>query len=362
MTDQVDNTQNPLIPPPKKDELSQADPNQFKQVMKELSTDTEQKGKWKPQKEDLFDGDDIGVSDDTDDVTTPFVSGDTDIGETTQAASSAASSQVNRASQTGFPDNGEEDGIITPQTMPASGAQAAQPLGQEELPGTAPISLTRSEKMGGAALDKKGIEAGEVPSEKPAGKTAKQQADAAEMAGVPLPTAPIAQDATIIPEKEKVKTKQGSSTPTDLGTQVPQQQLPLAPPLTTLAPAAYTQMVPVLQEFFQKLVGVLTVMKASGVSETVIKLNAPAGSRLSIFNGSEISIKEYSSAPKIFNIQFNGNPEAANLVQGNLGNLMVALSDKEYNFKVNRFDVGLVSDKDEPLFKRKGAISGDDAS
>ena len=29
MTDQVDNTQNPLIPPPKKDELSQADPNQF---------------------------------------------------------------------------------------------------------------------------------------------------------------------------------------------------------------------------------------------------------------------------------------------------------------------------------------------
>ena len=103
-------------------------------------------------------------------------------------------------------------------------------------------------------------------------------------------------------------------------------------------------------------------MKASGVSETVIKLNAPTGSRLSIFNGSEISIKEYSSAPKIFNIQFNGNPEAVNLVQGNLGNLMAALSDKEYNFKVNRFDIGLVSDKDEPLFKRKGAISGDDAS
>ena len=83
---------------------------------------------------------------------------------------------------------------------------------------------------------------------------------------------------------------------------------------------------------------------------------------LSIFNGSEISIKEYSSAPKIFNIQFNGNPEAVNLVQGNLENLMAALSDKEYNFKVNRFDIGLVSDKDKPLFKRKDAISGDAGS
>ncbi len=362
MTDQVDNTQNPLIPPPKKDELSAADPNQFKQVMKELSTDTEQKGKWKPQKEDQFDDENITTSDNTDDVTAPYIPGDTDIGETAQAGSSAASSQVNEASQAAFPDNGEEDGIITPETMPISGPQEAQPLGQEELPGAAPISLTRSEKMGGAALDKKGIQAGEVPSESRAEKMAKQQADAADMAGVPLAT-PIAQDTTIIPEKEKVKTKVGtSSTPADLGTQLPQQQTLMAPPLTTLAPAAYTQMMPVLQEFFQKLVGVLTVMKASGVSETVIKLNAPAGSRLSIFNGSEISIKEYSSAPKIFNIQFNGNPEAVSLVQGNLGNLMAALSDKEYNFKVNRFDIGLVSDKDEPLFKRKGAISGDDAS
>ena len=115
MTDQVDNTQNPLIPPPKKDELSQADPNQFKQVMKELTTDTEQKGKWKPQKEDQFDDENINTTDDTDDVTTPYVSGDTDIGETTQAGSSAASSQVSGASQVGLPDNGEEDGIITPQ-------------------------------------------------------------------------------------------------------------------------------------------------------------------------------------------------------------------------------------------------------
>ena len=124
------------------------------------------------------------------------------------------------ASQVGLPDNGEEDGIITPQLTP--GAQEAQPLGQEELPGAAPISLTRSEKMGGAALDKKGIQAGEAPSESRAEKMAKQQADAAEMAGVPLAT-PIAEDTNpIIPEKEKVKTKLGtSSTPADLGNAAP---------------------------------------------------------------------------------------------------------------------------------------------
>ena len=40
---------------------------------------TEQKGKWKPQKEDQFDDENINTTDDTDDVTTPYVSGDTDM-------------------------------------------------------------------------------------------------------------------------------------------------------------------------------------------------------------------------------------------------------------------------------------------
>ena len=76
MTDQVDNTQNPLIPPPKKDELSAADPHQFKHVMKELSTDTDQKGKWKQQKEDLFEDEDVAGTDDADDITTPAIVAD----------------------------------------------------------------------------------------------------------------------------------------------------------------------------------------------------------------------------------------------------------------------------------------------
>ncbi len=347
MADQVDNTKNPLIPPPKKDELSAADPHKFKQVMKELSTDTEQKGKWKPQKEEDFQEEGVGEADEAEETPPPYISGGPELGATTQGASAAASAQSPPAEA---PIVGEP-GYITPEPSPVSATPQERHKRKEQLEAGEPVPLNPlTEKKGAAALGKTSHKGGPF-----AEKGGTKSAEAAAMGSVP---ASPPQEAALLAEKEKVKRKPGSAGPAEMGTQPPPQPPLMAPPLTTLEPAAYTQMTPQLQEFFQKLVGVLTVMKATGVSETVIKLNAPAGSRLSIFNGSEISIKEYSSAPKSFNIQFNGNPEAVNLVQGNLGTLMAALSDKEYNFKVNRFDIGLAPRKDEPLFKRKGPISG----
>lgn len=355
MADQVDNTQNPLIPPPKKDELAAADPHKFRQVMKELSTDTEQKGKWKPQREEEFKEEGVSDTDETEESAPPFVSEDGELGATTQAASSASSASQPPGAET--PVVGEP-GYISPEPSPVSQTPQERHKRKEKLEAGQQLPLTPAEKLRAEELEKKGLKGGLPAVPEKWGEKEKDEA-AAIGAGPVAPAAP--HEIVVTAEKEKIKRKTGASAAAEFGTQQPSQQPQPAPPLTALTPAAYTQMTPQLQEFFQKLVGVITVMNASGVSETVIQLNAPAGTRLAIFNGSEISIKEYSSAPKSFNIQFNGNPEAVNLVQGNLGSLMAALSDKEYNFKVNRFDIGLVPRKDEPLFKRKGPIAGDDA-
>ncbi len=367
MTDPVDDTQNPLIPPPKEEKLSQADAEKFKQMMKELSTDTEQKGKWKPQKDDTSDDTAISEPESTDDTVSPLTDEDNELGATSQTGSSAASktgaaagAQAPTGGAPAAAAPGEAKAVPTQQPEEAPALKKGEPAPEP----SAPISLTKTD--GGHPLSKVTLDAhsGIAKTEKgtliKAEKTEKEEAAPTDVQGIPL-AVPASQDTTIIPEKQKEKVKMASGhTPADMGTQLPPQQLPPAIPLTSLAPASYTQMLPQIQEFFNKLVGVLTVMKAAGLSRTVIQLNAPEESRLSIFNGSEIIIEESADAPKNFNIQFNGNPEAVTLVQGNLANLMAALQDSSYAFKVHRFEIGHLSTKERPLFKRKDAISGDD--
>ena len=109
-------------------------------------------------------------------------------------------------------------------------------------------------------------------------------------------------------------------------------------------------------EIFDRMVGVMTVMSMSGITETVITLNTPQFAS-SVFFGSQIIIQEYSTAPQAYNIQLNGSPQAVALFQGNADDLMAAFQAGNYNFRVNRLEAGHLTER--PLFKRKEKAGGE---
>ncbi len=123
----------------------------------------------------------------------------------------------------------------------------------------------------------------------------------------------------------------------------------------TLPP--YATLHPQIQELFDRMVGVMTVMNLSGMTETVITLNAPQFAS-SVFFGSQIIIQEFSTAPQAFNIQLNGTPQAVALFQGNADDLMAAFQAGNYNFRINRLETGHLAER--PLFKRKEKAGGKD--
>lgn len=125
--------------------------------------------------------------------------------------------------------------------------------------------------------------------------------------------------------------------------------VPVVPPSPEALPS-YVNIHPQVMEIFDRMVGVMTVMSMSGMTETVMTLNAPQFAS-SVFFGSQIIIQEFSTAPQAFNIQLNGTPQAVALFQGNIDDLMAAFQAGNYNFRVNRLETGYLTER--PLFKRK---------
>ncbi len=129
-----------------------------------------------------------------------------------------------------------------------------------------------------------------------------------------------------------------------------------APPPPPEALPSYANIPPQVMELFDRMVGVMTVMSMSGITETVITLNSPQFAS-SVFFGSQIIIQEYSTAPQAYNIQLNGTPQAVALFQGNADDLLAAFQAGNYNFRVNRLETGHLTER--PLFKRKEKAGGD---
>ena len=165
---------------------------------------------------------------------------------------------------------------------------------------------------------------------------------------IPAPGQPVPFAGTL---KEKKGEEKETPIETALGPAGSMEPSMLPPsPLAPEALPAYAHLHPQVMELFDRMVGVMTVMTMSGITETVITLNAPQFAS-SVFFGSQIIIQEFSTAPQAFNIQFNGTPQAVALFQGNVNDLMAAFHAKPYNFRVNRLETGYLTER--PLFKRK---------
>jgi hypothetical protein len=188
------------------------------------------------------------------------------------------------------------------------------------------------------------------------GAEEKKSEEIEESSGISGAAPPPASFSQIEDEKKQEKDKVAASDEIALPAgAVDAQAVPTAAPGPETLPP-YAHLSPQIQEMFDRMVGVMTVMSQSGMTETTITLNSPQFAS-SVFFGTQIIIQEFSTAPQAFNIQINGTPQAVGLIQSNANDLMAAFQAGNYGFRVNRLETGYLGSR--PLIKRKEKAEGD---
>jgi|GEM_PF-1436772 hypothetical protein len=183
--------------------------------------------------------------------------------------------------------------------------------------------------------------------------------DTSEELSPPPPPPPPA------PEEKKVEEEAAPlpSPPKETSKKEEHLQLPPPPPLeapiplmippASAASLGYTALRAEILALFERMVSVISVIHESGITETTIHLTAEMAGGL--FAGAQIVIKEYSTAPKAFNIEFLGTAQSAALFNQNIAGLVAAFQNGNYNFKVHRLESKLLP-SERPLFHRKEKV------
>jgi hypothetical protein len=138
----------------------------------------------------------------------------------------------------------------------------------------------------------------------------------------------------------------------------------LIPASTTLGPSfiapasstapGYTHLNTEMLALFEKMVSLIMVMQAKGDNETTIFLDTPEYAS-SFFSGAQITIKEFSTAPYVYNIEFLGNAQNAALFEKNSAGLRQAFDSEKRSYSINRIE-GLIKGE-KPVFQRKEKTS-----
>lgn len=101
---------------------------------------------------------------------------------------------------------------------------------------------------------------------------------------------------------------------------------------------------PEILSLIEKIGSEMIVMSSDGITRTTLIL--PSSDTVnSFFSGMEITIEEYSSAPKIFNIKISASAEASNIIRANTHEILKLFHETKFNFSVNRLDTQISSNK-----------------
>lgn len=150
--------------------------------------------------------------------------------------------------------------------------------------------------------------------------------------------------------KEIKKEEAAAAPPAAAAAASPLGPLFIAPP-PQVAPA-YTLLSGEMLTLYEKMVSQIFIMQANGINETTIHLNTPEFAH-SIFAGAQIVIKEYSTAPLAFNIEFLGSPQNSLYFEQNIGSLRAAFASEERRYSINRIESRLLQKAEKPRFHRK---------
>ncbi len=101
-----------------------------------------------------------------------------------------------------------------------------------------------------------------------------------------------------------------------------------------------------MRALLDKMADYVQLESHNGVSTTTVSVEMKEG--LSCFNGSEIRIEHYDTAPHAFNIQLTGNTEAVEIFAQHLASLQVALQQRLEHFHIQLLPP-ILSEKMQPF-------------
>lgn len=87
-----------------------------------------------------------------------------------------------------------------------------------------------------------------------------------------------------------------------------------------------------MQALLDKMADYVKLESDNGIQVTTVSIEM--GDESSLFNGSEIRIDHYDTAPHSFNIQLSGNPEAVDTFTQHLASLQTALTERLEHFHI----------------------------
>lgn len=93
----------------------------------------------------------------------------------------------------------------------------------------------------------------------------------------------------------------------------------------------YSKLSPEVFDVFQRMVGLLTIQKYSGISTTTIEINNPE----SMFNSGKLVLEHYDTAPHAFNVEFQGSESQVNTFNENITDLLAAIQHAKLTYTVN---------------------------
>ena len=139
------------------------------------------------------------------------------------------------------------------------------------------------------------------------------------------------------------------------GIPLPSFDNPIPATAPTAETPAYSKLTPEVHELFEKMGGVMMIQQDKGITTTTININMPG----SVFNGAQVILEQYSTAPNAFNIQLVGNPESVKVFSQNLDALDNSFKQANYNFEANLLNPILTTGRKSPhLIRRKGTAGG----
>jgi len=179
--------------------------------------------------------------------------------------------------------------------------------------------------------------------------------EAASLEGVPVPSSTEGGKGEMGDQKKEDESSFIEANADTAGIPLPTFENPIPAVASAAEVPAYSKLSPEVHELFEKMGGVMLIQQDKGITTTTMNINMPG----SVFNGTQVVLSQYSTAPNSFNIQLIGNPESVKLFSQNLDGLKESFRQANFNFETNILKPIIATSRKAPhLIRRKGTAGG----
>lgn len=251
-------------------------------------------------------------------------------------------------------DKGTETGKATPKIVP-TGEEASTEKGEEK-----PLKEGAFPSIPEGPAKETAKEASPfqrfTPQQVRSQKMGKEGETAAEIESLSVPTSNESEQGGMGQQGKKKDEGSFIEANTDTaGISLPTFENPVPAVTPSSEIPAYSKLTPEVHELFEKMGGVMTIQQDKGITTTTMNVNIPG----SVFDGTQVILDQYSTAPNSFNIQLVGTPESVKVFNQNLEALKDSFKQANFNFETNILNPILSSGKKSPHLIRRSKSAGD---